>query len=282
MRHMLAGENVGLCLSKGVEIGSGWEHIFCTRNIIEHHSVSLKEVNYLFPLYLYPWENPKNSHNNQKSLQSLYEPEAIYGREVNLSATFLSHLEGCLGLTCVSDGQGDLETTFGPEDVFSYAYAVFHSPAYRQRYAEFLKGDFPRLPLTGNKALFKALVGLGAELVSLHLMESPRLENLHHPLSCPRFPGSGREYAMRIVPRRVYINSEQYFEGISPEVWAFTIGGYQVCHKWLKDRKGRTLTFADLHHYQKIVVALAETIRLMAEIDAAIDAHGGWPIAGSA
>ena len=77
---------------------------------------------------------------------------------------------------------------------------------------------------------------------------------------------------------RVYINSEQYFEGIPPEVWAFTIGGYQVCHKWLKDRKGRTLTFEDLHHYQKIVVALAETIRLMGEIDAAIDAHGGWPI----
>lgn len=77
---------------------------------------------------------------------------------------------------------------------------------------------------------------------------------------------------------RVYINSEQYFEGIPPEVWAFTIGGYQVCHKWLKDRKGRTLSDDDQHHYQKIVVALAETIRLMGEIDAVIDANGGWPI----
>ena len=281
MKHILSEENVGLCISKGVEIGSGWEHILCTRNIIEHHSVSMKEVNYLFPLYLYPWENPKNSHNNQKSLQSLYEPEAIYGREVNLSATFLSHLEGCLGLTCVSDGQGDLETTFGPEDVFSYAYAVFHSPAYRQRYAEFLKGDFPRLPLTGNKALFAALVGLGAELVSLHLMASPRLETF-----ITRFPVSGSQAVTGVRyddnSRRVYLNAEQYFEGVPPEVWAFTIGGYQVCHKWLKDRKGRTLTFEDLHHYQKIVVALAETIHLVVEIDAAIDAHGGWPIAGSA
>jgi hypothetical protein len=79
---------------------------------------------------------------------------------------------------------------------------------------------------------------------------------------------------------RVYINSEQYFEGIPPEVWAFTIGGYQVCHKWLKDRKGRTLSFEDLHHYQKIIVALAETIRLMAEIDPVIVSHGGWPING--
>ena len=181
----------------------------------------------------------------------------------------------------VPEGQGDLETTFGPEDVFSYAYAVFHSPTYRQRYSEFLKGDFPRLPLTGNKALFTALVGLGAELVSLHLMESPRLETF-----ITRFPVSGSQVVEGVryedSARRVYINSEQYFEGIPPEVWAFTIGGYQVCHKWLKDRKGRTLTFEDLHHYQKIVVALAETIRLMGEIDAAIDAHGGWPIAGSA
>ncbi len=110
------------------------------------------------------------------------------GGRLTLSATFLSHLEGRLGLTCVSDGHGDLETTFGPEDVFSYAYAVFHSPAYRQRYAEFLKGDFPRLPLTGNKALFAALVGLGADLISLHLMESPRLETF-----LTRFPVSGSQ-----------------------------------------------------------------------------------------
>jgi predicted helicase len=176
------------------------------------------------------------------------------------------------------EGRGDLETTMGPEDVFSYAYAVFHSPTYRQRYSEFLKIDFPRLPLTGNKDLFKALVGLGAELVSLHLMESPRLETF-----ITRFPvpGSQMVEAVRYEDnsRRVYINSEQWFEGVPPEVWAFTIGGYQVCHKWLKDRKGRTLTFEDLHHYQKIIVALAETIRLMAEIDAVILAHGGWPIA---
>ncbi len=81
--------------------------------------------------------------------------------------------------------------------------------------------------------------------------------------------------------QRVYINAEQYFGGVPPEVWAFQVGGYQVLQKWLKDRQGRTLSFADLHHYQKVVVALAETIRLMAEIDAAIEAHGGWPIDGS-
>jgi predicted helicase len=258
MGHILVGENLGLCGSRSVETGR-WEHLFCSRSIIQHHTVSLKEVNYLFPLYLY---------------------HTVFGqvnRTPNINPVFIKDLSGKVGLAFVPEGRGDLQTTMGPEDVFSYAYAVFHSPIYRQRYSEFLKGDFPRLPLTGNKALFTALVGLGAEMVSLHLMESPRLENF-----ITRFPVTGPQVVEGVryedSARRVYINSEQYFEGIPPDVWAFTIGGYQVCHKWLKDRKGRTLSFEDLHHYQRIVVALAETIRLMGEIDAAIDAHGGWPI----
>jgi len=80
---------------------------------------------------------------------------------------------------------------------------------------------------------------------------------------------------------RVYINNTQYFEGVPLEVWEFHVGGYQVCEKWLKDRKGRVLTYDDLEHYQNIVAALAETIRLMDEIDEVIEEHGGWPIAGS-
>jgi len=258
MAHMLAGENLGLCGSRSVEIKM-WEHLFCSRSIIQHHTVSLKEVNYLFPLYIY---------------QKLFEQ---VNRTPNINPAFIKDLSGKVGLAFVPEGRGDLETTTGPEDVFSYAYAVFHSPTYRQRYVEFLKGDFPRLPLTGNKALFAALVGLGAELVSLHLMESPRLDTF-----ITKFPVPGSQVVAEVryqeTTRRVFINSEQYFEGVPPEVWAFTIGGYQVCHKWLKDRKGRTLSFEDLHHYQKIIVALAETIRLMEEIDAVILAHGGWPI----
>jgi len=255
---MLAGKNIALCISRGVEIGSGWEHIFCSKLMIQHHTVSLKEVNYLLPLYLY------------------HKEFDLVNSTSNINPKFIEDLSGKVGLNFTPDRKGDLETTMGPEDVFAYAYGVFHSPTYRQRYLEFLKGDFPRLPLTGNKALFAALVGLGAELASLHLMESPRLENF-----ITRFPVSGSQVVEGLryedTMGRVYINSEQYFEGISPDVWAFTIGGYQVCHKWLKDRKGRTLTFEDLHRYQKITVALAETIRIMGEIDTAIEAHGGWP-----
>ena len=117
-------------------------------------------------------------------------------------------------------------------------------------------------------------------MVALHLMEKHGPEITQYPakgdhtIEKVRYtaPGQGAEKG------RVWINKTQYFEGVPPEVWNFHIGGYQVCEKWLKDRKGRTLSFDDLSHYQRIVSALADTIRLMAEIDKAIEAHGGWPI----
>jgi predicted helicase len=181
-----------------------------------------------------------------------------------------------LALRFVEDGRGDLQETFGPEDIFNYSYAVFHSPEYRARYAEFLKTDFPRLPLTSDKALFKSLAGKGAVLVSLHLLESPLLSP---PVT--KYEVKGEHSVDKICydenTQCVSINKTQYFEGVSPEVWNFHIGGYQVCEKWLKDRKGRKLTINDIDHYQKIVVALKETIRLMSEIDEAIEEHGGWP-----
>ena len=134
--------------------------------------------------------------------------------------------------------------------------------------------DFPRLPLTSDKELFKALAAKGAELVPLHLMESLALNK---PIT--KYPITGSNTVDKISyddnNQRVNINKTQYFEGVPPEVWNFHIGGYQVCQKWLKDRKGRTLTYDDLTHYQKVIVALKETIRLMEEIDNLIP---GWPV----
>lgn len=163
-----------------------------------------------------------------------------------------------------------------PEDIFHYAYAVFHSPSYRSRYAEFLKIDFPRLPLTGNLELFRALARLGGELTALHLLESPRLDQPITEFIGSRNPGIEKVSWTRDT---VWVDKKQTigFQGVREEVWNFHIGGYQVCEKWLKDRKGRTLSVEDIAHYHKIVVALCETIRLMAEIDAAIEQHGGWP-----
>lgn len=302
MRHLLPGKNLGLCVSRGVEIGGDWEHIFCSRNIIQNHTVSLKEVNYLFPLYLFPSENPNNNASaGQNSFLALSEPESPYGRQVNINPDFLRHLEEQLGLTFTYENQGDRQTSFGPLDVFYYAYATFHSPGYRERFTEFLRIDFPRLPLTGNRTLFAALADRGAELAALHFMESPALEKF-----ITTFPVSGSnivekveyvaqapspvlgspstvqqgaaEAAVPPMSGRVFINAEQYVAGVSPKVWAFQVGGYQVLHQWLKDRKGRALSFEEIHRYQKIVAALTETIRLMGEIDALIEEHGGWPL----
>jgi hypothetical protein len=171
------------------------------------------------------------------------------------------------------------------QDIFHYAYAVFHSPGYRSRYAEFLKIDFPRLPLTGNQELFRALARLGGELTALHLLESPKLDK---PIT--DFIGRSKEVT-RIdwSDNTVWIDApakkkdaaqapgSSGFKGVPEAVWNFQIGGYQVCQKWLKDRKGRTLTDEDIAHYHKIVISLSETIRLMAEIDEVIETHGGWP-----
>ena len=199
---------------------------------------------------------------------------------------------GCVG--CEDDGRTDRNTgilpvhgqdghgteTFGPEDVFDYMYAVFHSPTYRSRYAEFLKIDFPRLPLTSKKKLFRKLCALGEELVNLHLMEKHGPEMTAYPVNGDHLVDKIRykEPDKNNPKGRVWINKTQYFEGVPPEVWEFHVGGYQVCRKWLKDRKGRNLTYDDQKHYQHIVSALSETIRLMSEIDKAIDNHGGWPI----
>lgn len=164
---------------------------------------------------------------------------------------------------------------------------VFHSPGYRSRYAEFLKIDFPRLPLTGNLKLFRALAQLGGELTALHLLESPTLGKL-----MTKFVGSSREVVkFGWANDAVWINAggkkaattagTSSFRGVPEAVWNFHIGGYQVCEKWLKDRKGRTLTDDDIAHYHKIFIALSETIHLMAEIDQVIESHGGWPEAFS-
>jgi len=163
-----------------------------------------------------------------------------------------------------------------PEDIIYYIYALLYSNSYRNRYAGFLKIDFPRLPLTNSLELFKALSKLGGELVALHLMESPKLDN-----HITRFVGNAAPVVEKVSysSETVWIGKakSQGIQGVPENVWNFHIGGYQVCEKWLKDRKGRTLSADDINHYHRIVVALKETIRLMTDIDVVIDAHGGWP-----
>ena len=193
---------------------------------------------------------------------------------LNFKTAFLKSVSSALDLPQM--GELSLPKSLTPEDIFHYAYAVFYSPGYRNRYAEFLKIDFPRLPLTSILDLFRALAKLGGELVALHLMESPKVNN-----HITKWVG-GRNLEVEKVTYSedtVWIDraKTEGFRRVPENVWNFHIGGYQVCEKWLKDRKGRKLSADDIAHYQKIVVALNETIRLMGEIDEVIEKHGGWP-----
>ena len=264
MRHMLAGPNVGLATTRATEIAGGWEHVFVSNSLIQHHTVSLKEVNYLFPLYVYPTEE---------------QAHLGLAREPNLGREFVEAVGSSIQLDFISDGSGDMGKSFGPEDAFHYIYAMLHSPEYRRRYADFLKSDSPRVPLPGNRALFVDLIPAGVRLASLHLMED---EDADEQVSLVRV-GSNRVDKVRYappsggLPGRVEINHEQYFEGVGPDTWNFTIGGYRPAERWLKDRKGRVLSDDDIDHYRKIVAALAATGHLMEEVDELIEQHGGWP-----
>lgn len=272
MWHMLAGNNIGLITTR--QTRDEW-HALATRLIVGHKSLAAFDINSLFPLYLYPTGSKKSLFDADEST------DAPGGRRPNLAQEFIADFSQQLKLNFITDGKGDCVKTFGPEDVFDYMYAVFHSPTYRSRYAEFLKIDFPRLPLTSDPDLFRSLCALGSELVGLHLIEQYAPPVASFPVKGGNIvevvrytePGKGADEG------RVWINKEQYFENVPPEIWTFHVGGYQVCQKWLKDRKGRELAFDDLAHYQRIVAGLAETIRLMSEIDVTIDEHGGFPIA---
>lgn len=151
-----------------------------------------------------------------------------------------------------------------PEEVLDYIYAVLHSPKYREKYREFLKIDFPRVPYPKDRASFESLVKLGGELRGLHLLESPKVEEY---ITIFPVPGNGEVEKVSYVERRVYINSLQYFGDVPEVAWNFYIGGYQPAQKWLKDRKWRTLTWEDIAHYQSMIVALTETNRVMEEVD---------------
>jgi len=274
MRHMLA-PNLALLTSRMTK-GEDFAHAQVTRFPSEKIAMSPKTSNnsFHFPLYVHGFEKKKKGDWGKAITMVLFESPAGYQkRRPNLSPAFLKALAEKLKLP--QEKPHGLPEGITPEDIFHYAYAVFHSPNYRKRYAEFLKIDFPRLPLTSDMKLFRALATKGADLVALHLMESPKLEEF-----ITDWPVKGDNLVEKVQytekNKRVWINKTQYFEGVPKDVWEFHIGGYQVCDKWLKDRKGRALSYDDIMHYQKIIVALKETLHLMTEIDECIP-H--WPLA---
>jgi predicted helicase len=261
MRHFLE-KNDGLAVTK-LNRGLSSGYYFSLNSISERHLLDTAGDSIgVFPLYLYP------NKNQQQTIENTTE------RKPNLNQEIVSEIEAKLSLTFTNEKE-TTENTFAPIDIIDFIYAVLHSPTYREKYKEFLKIDFPRVPYPKNKDTFWQLVKLGSKIRQIHLLESPKVENY-----ITTYPKGGDNVITTKIGKkdwelfdeekqlgRIWINEEQYFDNIPLTAWEFYIGGYQPAQKWLKDRQGRTLEFDDILHYQKIIVALSETDRLMKEID---------------
>lgn len=279
MQH-LDHQNLVLLLPRQLA-KEGFYHVFISKLIPEMCVISnrTKEQNVAFPLYLYsqtrtPNLNPEilkeistklglkfaPDHEIQHKTPSSLARRAEDLMSLNLGGQIHEILEPCR----LKDDEGG--ENFTPPDLLDYIYAILHSPNYREKYKEFLKIDFPRVPYPQDQNSFWQLVKLGGSLRKIHLLESEISEKL-----ITTYPADGDNKVEKISYEsgKVKINQTQYFEGVAPNVWEFFIGGYQPAQKWLKDRKGRILGFEEILHYQKIIAALSETDRLMKEVDLA-------------
>jgi len=233
MKHFVGQDNIGLLLTKSVR-DPNYNHAFVSTNISEaiflSGTTSTNAIN--LPLYLY--------ENDEKI--------------ANLDPTIVTAIEAVVGPTV-------------PEDILDYVYAYLHAPSYRAKFGEFLKTDFPRRPYPSDGGVFRALTEHGRHLRGLHLLTDPAVRT---PITT--FPATGTDTVEKLSyqSNRVYINDEQYWDGVPTDVWNFYIGGYQPAQKYLKDRKGKKLTNAEFENYEQMVVSLSETIKVMGEIDGAL------------
>ena len=264
-RHLLQ-PNICLATSRVVK-DDAFRHVAVALGPLEVISLSNSTSTnaYMFPLYR-------------------YEPDPLFGIGknkvtpiVNLSREYINEMVAATGMPWnESFAVAENANSLSPISVFYYIYAILHSPKYRVHFSDELLRDFPPIPLPCCSKSFCAIAHLGGELVDLHILESPKLEK---PITKCVLGKRPEVEKISYSGGTVWINKAQTegFDGVPEDVWNFYIGGYQVCEKWLKDRKGRVLSKEDLAHYQKIVVALRETIRLMAKIDEVIEKYGGWP-----
>ena len=244
-------ENISLlCTSQNRQLSSMYFSV--SQDISDRHYLdSSSDSMSVFPLYIYK-ENMGQEERIVNFNKELYDK----------IAKGLNYLP-CYDDNVLVDPISDYNGVLYPQDLFDYIYAVLHSPSYRERYKEFLKIDFPRIPYPTDWENFRDLSELGEELRQLHLMENmPSKLGVSFPVS-----GTLQVDCNRWENNRVYINSEQYFEGVPESAWNFYIGGYQPAQKWLKDRKGMTLSFEDVKHYKQIIYVLQQTERIMGEID---------------
>ena len=251
MKNFIHKDNIGIVTARSNKSGIECSHFFITNSLVEAKCGERTTQSSVFPLYLYK-ENMGQEERIVNFNKELYE-------KIAQGLNYLPSYDDNVLVDPISDYNGVLY----PQDLFDYIYAVLHSPTYRERYKEFLKIDFPRIPYPTDWEKFRDLAEKGEELRQLHLMEDlPSKTGITFPVA-----GTLQVDCYRWQDNRVYINAEQYFDGVPESVWSFFIGGYQPAQKWLKDRKGMTLSFEDVKHYGNIIYVLQQTERIMQEID---------------
>ena len=246
MQHMTLEDNLSLCFMRQVSLEEKYSHVFISQHIVDNRTfLSSKGIIQQAPLYIYSDPAQKGLFTNL---------EGSIGKKANIDKNL------CVRLKEVFNNE------IRPEDIFYYMYAVLYSNIYRAKYAEFLRIDFPRIPFTKDYGLFNKMAELGKRLVHLHLLQSPEIDA---PLVKSQGKGDNvvEQLKYDAKDQRVYYNPTQYFEGVTGEIWEYQIGGYQVCNKWLKDRKGKRLSAGDIRHYCRICNALQKTIEIQKEID---------------
>ena len=237
-------ENLGLVTTRQLSTNL-FSHTFITNSISDIclASIKTKETGYFFPLYFYPADK-----------EHLLSSQELSKKRPNIKPEIFKSLSETY------------KQKISPEQIFYYIYGILYSNIYRKKYAEFLKIDFPKIPFTKDYNLFIKVGKLGKRLVDLHLLKSDELNS-----SVAKFQGTGDNKVEKPkyseTENKVYINNNQYFEGLKKELWNYQIGGYYVLDKWLKSRKGRTLSLADITHYCNIITALKKTIEIQKEID---------------
>lgn len=244
-------DNIGLVVGRQ-STNEYWCNVQLSNYMIDNrYHFSYKGTASQFPLYLY------SESADQTEIGQTTE------RTPNLNLEIVNQISEKLGLTFTNEKVTG-ENTYAPIDILDYIYAVLHSPSYREKYKEFLKIDFPRVLYPNDKETFWQLVKHGGELRQIHLLESPAVNKFitQYPVE-----GDNKTGKIKYQDGKVFINDTQYFANVPEIAWSFYIGGYQPAQKWLKDRKNRSLDFNDILHYQKIIVALTETDRIMKEID---------------
>lgn len=256
MQHLINRPNMAIAICRQ-GVGDAWANVFVTDRVGDDNFVSnrSRERGYFAPLYLHAEEGTLD-----RSIR------------LNLDTKLYADICKAAGIDPADQAgpEDDFRAVTGEErpsevKLFDYIYGVLHSLDYRETFAEFLKIDFPRVPYPPSPEIFRHVSEKGEQLRRLHLMEAPAIGDAPYAYSgdaddtvAPGYP--------KFEAGKVHINKDQYFDGVPNIAWTFHIGGYQPAQKWLKDRRGRTLSFDDITHYQKIVKILVETDRIIQAI----------------